>query len=1256
MTFNIAALIIAITCLFYSLVMNKRTRLKSKLFISFIVIVMVDAVTVIVANPIIQSEFLSRDIRLILINVLQFIYFFTHFAIAPFFALYICLVCNVSYRFSKRSQVLLVLPFYLLEVLVLSNPITHIVYTYDRNFVLHRGPGVYVAYIQAAFYVLFAIVALFLYWNSINDMKKVSLVYFFVVVIAGTLIQFFFIDIKCELMCEAIGLVGLMIVVENDDDRHDMPSGAYNRNAFVLDASKYFKYKRHFYTICIRLINAEVYRKITGYNVFEQILRQVVSFIEELDNKIDIYRVGSDCFMIVYPDVERKAADAVSAKIYDRFKTEWDIGNNRIMLKAHVLQASSPEQFGSIEYLLYLSDSAIEKDSSKVLSGNELNFILRRAEIENAVKRGIENSDFSVYFQPIYTRVDHTICAAQAVLRLKDEVLGEVPPAEFLAIAEQTGLIEDLGWFTINQSFYFLGGGIVEEMGLEFIEISLSSVQLIKSDFIKRLKEVMARYGVNASQVVFDIKESAAATDQELLGRAMAELDLAGIRFFMDEYGTGFFNMQSASAMVFEGVKMDAGLITAAPPHTQNRIIVENRLKLINQMGKKIIIDNVDTQEILDTVSQMKADYFKGLYFSEAVNKNEFIAILRATEIARMEERRAKAASDAKSNFLANMSHEIRTPINAILGMNEVILRECKDESIIEYARNIEGAGRTLLSLINDILDFSKIEAGSMEINEVDYEFSSVLNDVYNMVNIRAEQKDLKLIFQIDDTLPEKLHGDEMRLRQIVVNILNNAVKYTNKGSVTLNITGTRSFSDNITLNIRVIDTGMGIKDDDKIKLFEKFKRLDTDKNKTVEGSGLGLAITSSLLDLMGGSIDVESRYGKGSTFIVTLPQKIVEDTPIGDFKTRLANASREQHSYKEKLRAPDARILVVDDTPMNHVVIKELLKPTLIQIETARSGAECVQKQHTAKYDLIFLDYRMPGMDGIETLDEMRKDLDSPNIDTPVVVLTANAISGARENFLREGFDDYLSKPVESDKLEETLIKYLPKEKVILAGDWGEPENQPGKDAQQDHPEWLDKLEKIDVDQALKNCGSVDSYLSILKVYYESAEITRTNIENAYNEENWKNYTSYVHSLKSTSRTIGAKELSKMAEMLEKAGNENDFATIREFHNEMLSLFSVIKYTLSKVPEIDEENREEQDDTAKEDISPAQLKDAYQSIIEVSRSLDYDTLSFILDSLKRYKLPEADAKIIRSIGNMAYKLQWDEIINTATQGLNAQE
>jgi HPt (histidine-containing phosphotransfer) domain-containing protein len=193
-------------------------------------------------------------------------------------------------------------------------------------------------------------------------------------------------------------------------------------------------------------------------------------------------------------------------------------------------------------------------------------------------------------------------------------------------------------------------------------------------------------------------------------------------------------------------------------------------------------------------------------------------------------------------------------------------------------------------------------------------------------------------------------------------------------------------------------------------------------------------------------------------------------------------------------------------------------------------------------------------------------------------------------------------------------------------------------------------------VDQALKNCGSVDSYLSILKVYYESAEITRTNIENAYNEENWKNYTSYVHSLKSTSRTIGAKELSKMAEMLEKAGNENDFATIREFHNEMLSLFSVIKYTLSKVPEIDEENRKEQDDTAKEDISPAQLKDAYQSIIEVSRSLDYDTLSFILDSLKRYKLPEADAKIIRSIGNMAYKLQWDEIINTATQGLNAQE
>ncbi|MBQ7615707.1 MAG: EAL domain-containing protein [Butyrivibrio sp.] len=1254
-TFNLAALIIAVTCLFYTVVMRKKAKLKNKLFFTFTTIVIIDSITVICADPLAASG-LGQELKLLLFNVLQFLYFITHFAIAPLFALYICLVCNVSYRFSKKAQFNLVLPFYILEFLVLTNPLTHFVYTYDADLTFHRGIGVYVAYIQAAFYVLFAIVALFLYWNTLNNLKKIALVYFFVVVICGTIIQMLYIHIKIELLCEAIGLIGLMIVVENDDDRHDTATGALNRNAFSRDVSSYFKYKRYFHTICIRLLNADVYRKITGYETFENILAQIVEFTENIDPKIDIYRCNNDCFLIIFPDVEEKTVDAASQTLHDRFKQEWVSGDNKVLLKAVILQASSPEQFGSLEHLFFLSDSAIEDEPDYVLSGNDLNFLLRRADIEKAVRRGIANKAFKVYYEPIYTKLDHAICGAQAVLKFNDFELGEIASSEFMPIAEETGMIEELGWFIIDEACYFLGGGITEEMGLEFIEIGLSSLQLIKADFIPKIRALFTKYSVSPYRVIFDITEYAASTDQDILGSVMHQLEEDGVRFFMDEYGTGFFNMQAASSLKFEGVKMNAALMLGAGAQAQNKIILENRLRMMNQMGKKIVIDKVDSQELVETVVSVKADYVKGRYFSEPVSKNEFIAILRATELARMEERRAKAANEAKSNFLANMSHEIRTPINAVLGMNEVILRECKDEKILEYSRNIEGAGKTLLSLINDILDFSKIEAGSMEINEVDYDLSVVLNDVYNMINLKAEQKSLDLFFNISEDLPRRLFGDEMRIRQIMVNILNNAVKYTNEGSVTLKLGGSREFDNRIILSIEVIDTGSGIREEDKESLFEKFKRLDIDKNKTVEGSGLGLAITSSLIDLMGGSIMVESEYGQGSTFTVMLPQRIVDGTPIGDFKERLVGSAKARKEYKEKLTAPDAKILVVDDTPMNHVVIKELLKPTLINVESARSGQECVEKQHENRYDLIFLDYRMPGMDGIETLDEIKKDTESPNKNTPIIVLTANAISGAKENFIREGFDDYLSKPVESDKLEEALIKYLPKDKVILSADEEKKvKEELEKDDSVEMPDWAKKLENISIEDGLVNCGNFDSYLSILKVYFESAPMTEANISSAFDEKNWKDYTSYVHSLKSTSRTIGAKELSALSAELEAAGNAGDIDKIVAKQDELMALFRTIKVTLSAVPEICEQETEEEV-KEKEDILPEQMRDAYQSIIEVSRSLDYDTLTFILDSLKNYKLSDSDNKITRKIGEMAYKLQWDEIVNLANEGLSAQE
>ena len=1249
-TFNFAAILISVTCVFYSLIMNNKNRLRGRLFVALCMIVALDALTGILGELIGAASF-SYGIKRICMHTLQFIYFATHFAIAPIFALYIILVCNVQYRFTSFTRKLVSVPFAIMEVVVLITPIINVVYYIDDNLIFHRRGGVYFAYIISAFYIIFAMVSLFLYWNYLNNVRRIAIIYFFVLVSVGTLLQMAFYEIRTELMSEAIGFMGLMMMLENDDDRIDVTTRVYNRNAFIMDTSTYFKYGRSFFTICVRIQNADIYRKIVGYEEYEKFQNALIDFFIRLDKKNDIYRMGVDTYIVLCPDTIEDVVSYYASKIRERFSAEWKHRDNTINLKALILQAVSPEQFSSTEYLLLLSDSKIDFETDRVLSCNDLDFLLRRSDVEKAVKRGIVDGNFRVYFEPIYTRVERAICAAESVLQLNDPELGLITSDEFIPVADQAGLIDQLGFYIIDQVLYFLGGGIIDEMGVEAISVTLSSVQMIKADFVDRVKNLLEINDVFPSRLVFGIPETMASSDQSILIPVMKKLSDEGVRFYLDEFGTGFFNMQSDAASLFEGVKINASLLKDAVDIPQNRIILENRLRMIGQMGKMIDIVRVDEQEDLESLSNIKFDYFHGDFFSSAISKNELLAILKATEMARMEERRAKAANEAKSNFLANMSHEIRTPINAVLGMNEVILRECKDEKILEYAKNIEGAGRSLLSLINDILDFSKIEAGSMEISEADYELSSVLNDVYNMISIKANQKELELNLDVDSNLPDKLYGDEMRLRQVVVNVLNNAIKYTQEGSVTLKVTGDKNFDGTITLRLDITDTGMGIREEDLENLFEKFKRLDVDKNRTVEGSGLGLAITSSLLELMGGSISVESVYGKGSTFTILLPQMVKDDTKIGNFKERIITNSKERKTYQEIFTAPDAEILVVDDTPMNHVVLKELLKPTMVKIDSASSGMECLEKQHKKKYDLIFLDYRMPGMDGTETFEAIKRDASSPNLSTPIIVLTANAISGARDNFLKIGFDDYLTKPVESNKLEAAMVRFLPKEKVILASTHTDEYPEEETKTVPSSEEWMDKLEEIDASVGIKNCGTLDSYISILKVYYESIDSSRNNIETAYDDENWKDYTSYVHSLKSTSRTVGAMNLSKLSAQLEEAGNNNDIETIRNYQPELLNLYSIIKHSLDSIPEI---AGEKEDDADKKEITDAQLLDAYNTILEVSNILDYDTLQFVLDSVKEYRLPPEDKETFKKISDLAYKLKWDEITQVVQEKLNS--
>lgn len=389
------------------------------------------------------------------------------------------------------------------------------------------------------------------------------------------------------------------------------------------------------------------------------------------------------------------------------------------------------------------------------------------------------------------------------------------------------------------------------------------------------------------------------------------------------------------------------------------------------------------------------------------------------------EKQYAIATSESKAMFLANMSHEIRTPINTIVGMNEMIMRENKNEEIAEYSKNIKSASHMLLELINDVLDFSKIEAGKLQIIEGDYKVARMLNDVVLGIDVRAKQKGLELKLDIDENMPAVLKGDEIRIKQVLNNLLSNAVKYTEKGSITIGANGVKN-ENGFVLSMYVKDTGIGIKKEDMATLFDSFERFDTTKNKNVEGTGLGLNITQMLIGLMNGQIKVDSEYGKGSLFAVNIPQQIIDESPMGPLKDACKNEDREQVVEQNYLEIPDANILVVDDTKMNLLVIKHLLKRCGAKLDTAESGTECFELTKNKKYDIILMDHMMPEPDGIQTLHMIREDSDNLNIDTPIIVLTANAIVGMRDQYINEGFADYLSKPVEVDKLEEMLERYV--------------------------------------------------------------------------------------------------------------------------------------------------------------------------------------------------------------------------------------
>ncbi len=594
-------------------------------------------------------------------------------------------------------------------------------------------------------------------------------------------------------------------------------------------------------------------------------------------------------------------------------------------------------------------------------------------------------------------------------------------------------------------------------------------------------------------------------------------------------------------------------------------------------------------------------------------------------------------ANKTKSAFLANMSHEIRTPINAIIGMVTMILRETEQDNIKEYAGDIRNASKTLLALINDILDFSKIESDNLELVLADYDMCELINDVVKMIKPKADSKNLEFEVNINPGIYRYLYGDEVRIEQILLNILNNAVKYTERGKVTFNMDYEVSEADDIYLKVSVIDTGIGIKDEDIDKLFSPYKRIEESRNKKVEGTGLGMSITKNLLEKMGSVLEVSSVYGQGSTFSFMLMQPIKGSEKVEDYTTKVDDKDTDVTNV-EKYHAKDAKVLVVDDVEMNLIVATNLLKRIEVEVDTASSGEQAILLSMCKKYDVIMLDSMMPEMNGEEALVKIKGSC-ILNANTPIIVLTANAVKGAREEYLSKGFDDYLSKPIDGILLEDMLLKYLPKDKVEPYYGKGSAKNIQTEETTDSELLVLSGIEAIDVNAGVEAAGGEEVYKTICRNFFETSSEKLSMIEEYFTNKDVKNYTIQVHALKSSARLIGANTLSKNALDLEQAGRDNNMALIEEKTPKLLSDYKALLDLLEKIY-----GKVEEEEDNRELISEAELEEAYAALKEFIPAMEYDGVEMVLQQINEYKLSEEDRVFFEKLQLAHKKFDWDEM------------
>ncbi len=623
LTFRIAAAIISITCVFYTLLMRTKKTARSDLFVTLLWLTIIDSVSGIISYFAIDSSYIF-NVKYFICYACKMVYFMAHFAFIPVFLFYIITVSGVMYRIKIWHRVVIISPIALLEVLLFLNPIIEFMFSYAGNLQFSRRPGIYLAYIFAGFYVAFCIFMLFKYWKNISRVKRIAMAYFMLMVIIGTVIQLIYPQIVCELLADAIGLMGIMIMIEKDDDRIDVLTKAYNRNAFLTDLSNLFMLKREFTTICVRIHNADSYRKILGFDNYENLIRTMGRYIISVNEKYDVYRAAEACFFILCPGINEDELEDIVWQMDERFLGSFDVGEGSTRVKATILAAKTPEQLDSVDDIFLMAEAEIDNKEKTVFIGDDLSFLVRRIEVEKAIGRGISENAFKIVYQPMYSMETGKITAAEARLYLDDSIIGEITNEEFMGVAEDSGFIEEMEIRMIEVVFRFLGTGADRsDMHIEFVLLHLLSIKTLNRDMGDAIANMIERYKIEPSLIAFEISEQNAYLGFETLDIVMNKLKDIGIKLFIGNYSSGYMDLRVSYSESFRGMVLNVRNIIEDTGLENAKILIRTRANMLQQLGNETIFARVDNEEHYQVVKDLKGKCFYGNYFSEPMSKNE---------------------------------------------------------------------------------------------------------------------------------------------------------------------------------------------------------------------------------------------------------------------------------------------------------------------------------------------------------------------------------------------------------------------------------------------------------------------------------------------------------------------------------------------------------------------------------------------------------------------------------------------------------